>query len=124
MRGFGRNRLSPLAQSCVRDAGGDPIVCGGTAVGGLSLAEASVEARWLPPLKPYGAVVFSDLGGAGAEANPFETGVSLAAGVGLRLRFWYLPAAFDFSYRVLRDNEPQEPADEPFLVFFRLGEAF
>ena len=124
MRGFGRNRLSPLAQSCFRNAGGDPIYCGGTAVGGLSLAEATVEARWLPPLKPYGAVVFSDLGGAGAEANPFETGVSLAAGLGLRLRFWYLPAAFDFSYRILRDNVAQGPADEPFLVFFRLGEAF
>jgi outer membrane translocation and assembly module TamA len=124
MRGFGRNRLSPLAQSCARDAAGNVLFCSGTAVGGLSLAEATVEARWLPLNKPYGAVVFSDVGGAGAEANPFETGISLAAGLGLRLRLWYLPAAFDFAYRVLRDSEVQEPVDEPFLVFFRLGEAF
>jgi outer membrane protein assembly factor BamA len=123
-RGFGRHQLSPDAPSCHRNEAGALQVCQGTPVGGLSLMEASLEGRWLPKLKPYGAVVFGDLGGAGAEANPFDTGVSLAAGLGLRLRFWYLPAAFDFSYRILEDNEVQEPADEPFGVFFRLGEAF
>ena len=99
-------------------------MCQGQPVGGLSLAEASLEGRFLPPLKPYGAVVFGDVGGAGVDYNPFENGVSLALGLGLRLRFWYLPAAVDVSYRLLRDNDIQVIEDDPFQVFFRLGEAF
>jgi len=124
MRGFGRNELSPMARACARDAAGAMTECHEQHVGAMSLAESSLELRFLPRLKPYGAVVFSDLGGAGVGANPFEEGVSFAAGLGLRLRFWYLPAAFDFSYRVLKNNEVQVPDDDPFLVFFRLGEAF
>lgn len=123
-RGQGRHRLSPLAPRCLSSPAGAQLVCQGTPVGGLSLAEATLEARFLPPLKPYGAVIFGDVGGSSINANPFENGVSLAAGLGLRLRFWYLPAAVDVSYRILRDNEVQIPADDPFLVFFRLGEAF
>ena len=88
------------------------------------MAQGSLEARWLPPLKPFGAIVFGDIGNASINANPFDQGVSVAAGLGLRLRFWYIPAAFDFSYRILQDNEVQEPGDEPFGVFFRIGEAF
>jgi outer membrane translocation and assembly module TamA len=88
------------------------------------MVEGSLEARWLPRLKPFGAVVFSDIGNASINANPFDAGVSLAAGLGLRLRFWYLPAAFDFSYRILQDSDVQKPEDEPFGVFFRIGEAF
>jgi outer membrane protein assembly factor BamA len=123
-RGFGRNELSPIAPRCLADDAGALRVCQGMHAGGLSLFEGSIEARWLPPLKPYGLVLWGDLGGAGAEHNPFETAPSVAAGLGLRLRFWYLPAAFDFGYRILREGEIEEPEDDPFLVFFRLGEAF
>jgi outer membrane translocation and assembly module TamA len=123
-RGFGRNELSPIAPSCLGNDAGALLVCQGVNVGGLSLFEGSLEARWLPHLKPYGAVLWGDVGGAGSDANPFENGPSVAAGLGLRLRFWYLPAAFDFGYRILRESEVQEPDDDPFLVFFRLGEAF
>jgi outer membrane translocation and assembly module TamA len=105
-------------------SGAANVVCEGVPVGGLSLFEGGIEGRFLPPLKPYGAVVFADVGGAGENANPFDSGVSLAAGLGLRLRFWYLPAALDVAYRIVHDNQVQKPADEPFLVFFRLGEAF
>jgi hypothetical protein len=124
MRGFGRHYLSPLAPRCLATGGGAPLVCQGTPVGGLSLFEGTLEGRFLPPQKPYGAVVFADVGGAGINYNPFDQGVSLALGLGLRLRFWYLPAAVDVSYRLLRENEVQVPEDDPFLVFFRLGEAF
>jgi outer membrane translocation and assembly module TamA len=123
MRGFGRHHLSPIAPSCLT-SGAANVVCEGVPVGGLSLFEGGIEGRFLPPLKPYGAVVFADVGGAGDSANPFDSGVSLAAGLGLRLRFWYLPAALDVAYRIVHDNQVQKPADEPFLVFFRLGEAF
>jgi len=69
-------------------------------------------------------VFFSDVGGANEKLNPFDDGVSLALGMGLRIRLWYMPIALDFSYRLLRDNDIQVPADDPFLVFFRIGEAF
>lgn len=123
-RGQGRQHLAPRAPSCLFTPEGRRLVCQNVFAGGLSLVETSAELRLLPKLKPYGAVVFADLAGAGANANPFDEGVSVAAGLGLRLRFWYLPAAIDFSYRIVDRNEPQVPADEPFLVFFRLGEAF
>ncbi|MBW2529570.1 MAG: BamA/TamA family outer membrane protein, partial [Deltaproteobacteria bacterium] len=126
MRGFGRHRLSPTALSCpTAPAPGAALVeCELGPVGGLSLVEASLEGRLLPYLKPYGLVAFADVGGAGAEANPFDTGVSMALGAGLRLRIWYLPIAFDAAYRLLRDNEVQAPEHDPFLVFFRIGESF
>jgi len=84
MRGYGRHHLSPAALDCA--PGVPALVCREVPVGGLSLAEASLEGRWLPPLKPYGALFFADAGGAGAEYNPFDTGFSLALGLGLRLR--------------------------------------
>jgi outer membrane translocation and assembly module TamA len=123
MRGFARHFLSPTAVSCIPTAAGTPE-CRDVPVGGRSLFEGGLDLRFLPPLAPYGAVAFADVGGAGLGPNPFESGVSLAAGLGARLRFWYLPAALDVAYRILRDSELQAPADEPFLVFFRLGEAF
>jgi hypothetical protein len=124
VRGFGLHQLSPKAPECRFTPEGQLLVCQGTPVGGLSLAQFSLEGRFLPLLKPYGAVVFADAGGAGTEANPFEDGVALALGLGLRLRFWYLPAAIDVGYRLLEESELQEPVDDPFAVFFRLGEAF
>jgi len=123
-RGLGRQRLSPFAPACQNDSAGNPIVCQGTPVGGLSMAQGSLEARWLPKLKPYGAIAFGDIGNSSLNANPFDAGVSVAAGLGLRLRLWYIPAAFDFSYRIVQDNVVQKPEDEPFGVFFRIGEAF
>jgi outer membrane protein assembly factor BamA len=123
MRGFARDFLSPTATSCETIEPG-LVECRDLPVGGLSLFEGGLEGRFLPYQKPYGAVAFVDAGGASVTANPFENGVSLAAGLGLRLRLWYLPGALDVAYRILRDNVVQTPEDDPFLVFFRIGEAF
>ena len=121
MRGYGRQHLSPRAP-CPAAAF---IACDGEVTGGLSLAEGSAELRWLPQRKPYGGVLFGDIGGAGAEANPFEDGVSLAFGLGFRLRTWYLPISLDVSYRLLTENELEEPSSlDPFGLFLRIGEAF
>ncbi len=119
MRGFGRQRLSPSAP-CAAGAS-----CTDELVGGRSLLEASLEMRFLPFRKPIGLALFTDAGGAGRELNPFDTGVSLAVGLGPRLRLWYLPISLDASYRVLLDDEPQ-PAGKlsSYLVFLRIGEAF
>ncbi|MBX3233945.1 MAG: BamA/TamA family outer membrane protein [Labilithrix sp.] len=107
-RGFGRDRMSPVAPS-------------GTLVGGLSLLESSVELRYLPVLKQAGLVVFVDAGGAGTRANPLEAGVSMAAGIGPRLRLWYVPLSVDLAHQFVRDAEL---GNHRFLVFARIGEAF
>lgn len=114
MRGYGRDQLSPTA--C--DAIGECVV-----VGGRSLVESSVELRLLPFRKLYGAALFVDAGAAGAGTNAFENGISIATGVGARIRTWYLPVGFDVSYRVVEDNQVGGDLDR-LLVFFRIGEAF
>ena len=119
MRGFGLDELSPYA---VCAPGKPPCVT--LPVGGLSLFQATAEARWLPKRKPYGATAFLDLGGASDDLNPFALGPSLAAGVGLRLRLWYLPMAFDFAYRFVDQGSLPRSGEVPILVFFRIGEAF
>lgn len=117
-RGFGRQRLSPVVTRCIE------TFCGSYEVGGRSLLESALEVRFLPPQKQIGAIVFADLGGASGNLNPFDAGPSLAAGVGARLRIWYLPAAVDVSYRLLHQGDLQGLDAEPFHVFFRIGEAF
>lgn len=116
MRGFGRDHLSPTV--CALGAG-----CPEVLIGGRSLVEASAELRLLPFRKQYGVVTFVDAGGAGAATNPFHNGVSLAAGLGARVRLWYLPLALDLAYRVL-DEDRAGLAFDRVLAFVRVGEAF
>lgn len=107
MRGYGRDQLSPRV--------GDQVV------GGLSLAEMALELRYLPLQKQAGLVVFTDFGGAGRRANPFDEGLSMAAGLGPRLRLWYVPLSLDLSYRFLERSRLTEGG---IGVFARIGEAF
>ncbi|MEO7731265.1 MAG: BamA/TamA family outer membrane protein, partial [Kofleriaceae bacterium] len=116
MRGFGRDHLSPAV--CALGAG-----CPQVLIGGRSLVEASAELRLLPFRKQYGVVTFVDAGGAGDATNPFHSGVSLAAGVGGRVRLWYLPLALDLAYRVLDEGRAGLALDRV-LAFVRIGEAF
>jgi translocation and assembly module TamA len=127
-RGNAAQYLSPRAMMCQ-----DPPASGSDGeepcverpVGGLSLVETSVELRLLPPLKQFGAITFVDFGGAGPGLNPFELGPSLAAGLGLRLRLWYLPMAIDVAYRILGEGAVQPPDSiDTYGFFFRMGEAF
>jgi translocation and assembly module TamA len=117
LRGFGRDRLSPTV-ACA-----DTAVCDDAEVGGRSLVETSVELRWLPYRKQVGAIGFVDGGNAGAGTNPFADGVALAAGLGGRVRLWYLPIAVDVGYRILDDSEAAL-AWGRLLAFLRVGEAF
>jgi len=124
MRGYGRDRLSPSAP-CATPAPGAQRACDTELTGGLSLMESSAELRWLPFRKTFGFAGFVDAGAAGPGQNPFENGVSAAAGIGPRLRLWYVPIALDLSYRFLEENElsSAKPFD-PYFVFVRIGEAF
>jgi translocation and assembly module TamA len=122
-RGVGRQALSPAIRTCV------PVTpaftsCDERLVGGLSLFEASAELRFLPPQKQYGFVVFTDFGAAGPAQNPFEEGLGFAAGLGLRLRVWYLPVSVDVAYRALWRGEPQGLEKNPVSAFARIGESF
>lgn len=122
-RGFGRDRMSPVAPSdCVPNPtpGGAPV-CASTLVGGLSILESSLELRFLPALKQAGLVAFIDAGGAGTRANPLEDGISVAAGIGPRLRLWYVPLSVDLAHQFVRGAEL---GNHRFLVFARIGEAF
>ena len=115
MRGFGRERLA--TQICTG------MEC--ELVGGMSLFQGSLEARYLPFRKLYGLNAFADLGGVGARSNPFADGPSAAVGFGARLRTWYVPISFDFSYRAVEQGEFSGASSlDPFLVFVRIGEAF
>lgn len=122
MRGFGRDRLSPVSTTCVPSTQANvPPACRSEIVGGLSLAEASLELRYLPPLKQVGFTIFVDAGGAGRRANPFDEGLAMAAGLGPRLRLWYVPISVDISYRFV---EQGRLAERGLLVFARIGESF
>ena len=88
----------------------------------MSLVTATLDFRWLPFRKQVGANIFVDLGAASASANPFEEGVSVAVGLGTRVRLWYLPMSIDIAYRVA---QPASYSDiGRFTAFFRIGEAF
>ncbi len=117
-RGYGRQLFSPAIQRCFQ------TYCADIAVGGKSLVETSLELRFLPPRSPVGAIAWGDFGGVSGDENPFAAGVWLAAGLGARLRLWYLPLAVDAGYRILAESEVQGIDDAPIHVFFRLGEAF
>lgn len=117
-RGYGRQLFSPTIQRCFQ------VYCTDIAVGGKSLVESSLELRYLPPRSPVGAIAWGDFGGVSGDENPFAAGVWLAAGLGARLRLWYLPLAIDAGYRILAESEVQGIDDAPIHVFFRLGEAF
>lgn len=110
-RGNGRQQLSPSADD--------------TLVGGLSLAETSLELRFLPFRELYGAVAFVDFAGVGDETNPFSDGLSSAVGLGARARSFYVPVSIDFSFRYLEESEFVGPGDfDRWSLFFRIGEAF
>ncbi|TNF26724.1 MAG: hypothetical protein EP329_20785 [Deltaproteobacteria bacterium] len=116
LRGFGTRRLAAYAERC---QGTD---CQDIPVGAASLFESAVELRWLPYRQQFGVVAFVDLGGAGEDANPFDDGVSVATGLGLRVRTWSIPLAIDFAYRVT--DVPAYGDLDRFFVFARIGEAF
>lgn len=121
MRGYSREQLSPEVAKCLPPP---DYACRRYPVGGLSLVQTTAELRFLPVQKPYGFVGFVDFGGASGDLNPFANEPSLDAGVGARLRLWYLPANIDVAYAILREGDIQGIDDGPFRVFFRIGEAF
>jgi outer membrane protein assembly factor BamA len=116
MRGYGRQALTSVLEDCPTQD------CRSWGVGALSLVEATFDFRWLPFRKQFGANAFVDLGAASATANPFEDGISLAVGLGARVRLWYIPLSLDVSYRPLGPDALSHL--DSWLFFARIGESF
>lgn len=119
-RAFPERRLASTTAVCDDAAAG--LGCRRLPVGARSLVQGSAEFRWLPYRKQVGAVAFVDVGAAGDELDPFAAGVTVAPGLGLRVRTWHIPVALDLSYRVT--DVSRYRALDRFYVFLRVGEAF
>ena len=104
VRGYGYQKVGP------RYPDGDPQ-------GGLSLVEASFEARRKIGRR-FGVVGFVDAGSVGQAVNP-NFGASLAVGLGLRYNLDFAPIRVDFAVPVKRP-----PGDSPFQVYVSIGQSF
>ncbi|MCC6621463.1 MAG: BamA/TamA family outer membrane protein [Deltaproteobacteria bacterium] len=127
MRGFPTRQMSLYTTACggaVNGGEDNATDCRSLAVGAASMFEGSIDFRWLPYRKQFGATLFADFGGVGAEANPFDGGIDVAAGLGLRIRIWHIPVGLDMAYR-LTGRAMFGPAQvDRFVAFLRVGEAF
>jgi translocation and assembly module TamA len=104
VRGFGYQQLSP------KDANNEPI-------GGRSLAEFAVEARYR--FGDFGVVAFADGGRVGASASPAFTGMRYGAGLGARYYTNFGPLRIDVATPMNR--QPGEPV---VALYLSIGQAF
>lgn len=96
-----------------------PVGPGGIVVGGRSLLEASIEARFRVS-QTIGIVPFLDAGGAFRSAFPdFKERVRAAAGLGLRYYTAIGPIRLDVATPLNRRR-----GDQPVAVYISVGQAF
>jgi translocation and assembly module TamA len=89
-----------------------------TPIGGLSLVEASVEARRNFTEK-WGGVLFVDAGSVGEEQYPDFEDLSVGVGVGVRYNLSFAPIRLDVAFPVNRRE-----GDAAFQVYISFGQAF
>ena len=108
IRGYGYQDVGP------KDAGNNPV-------GGLSVAEFSLEARIRTPLMDGGlsVVPFLDSGMAGATPTPTMRGAKFGAGVGIRYKTTFGPIRVDVGTPL-----NPSPGDSRIGVYIGLGQAF
>jgi translocation and assembly module TamA len=104
VRGYDYQGIGP------RDAQGDPL-------GGRSLAEGSVEARYR--FGDFGAVVFFDIGNAYAGTSPTFSGLQYGAGIGARYYTPFGPIRFDIARAINKRT-----VDPKFAIYISIGQAF
>ena len=104
VRGFGYQELGP------KDPSGEPI-------GGRSVVESSVEARYR--FGNYGVVAFVDGGQVSTGSMPTVAGYRLGAGVGARLYTNFGPLRFDIATPIHR-----EAGESRVAVYVSIGQAF
>ena len=104
VRGFGYQDLGP------RDLNGDPI-------GGRSLNEAAIEARYR--FGDYGVAAFVDLGQSYASSTPRFNDLRAGVGVGLRVYTNFGPMRIDLATPLGR-----RPGESRINVYVSIGQAF
>ncbi len=108
IRGYPFQRLGPL------DDDGDPL-------GGLSLVEACLEARF-PLWGPLGGVVFTEAGNLSAQSWDMDfSETRYTIGLGLRVKTIVGPLRFDMGYQL---NPPHQADFSRFQFHFNIGQAF
>jgi translocation and assembly module TamA len=89
-----------------------------TPIGGLSLVEASLEARH-NFTRTWGGVVFVDAGSVGSNQYPDFNELSVGVGVGVRYNLSFAPIRVDIGFPLNRRE-----GDGAFQVYVSLGQAF
>jgi translocation and assembly module TamA len=95
-----------------------PRLSDNTPVGGLSVTEASIEARQ-PLTRQLGLVVFADAGSLGATSTPGYNNVAVGVGAGVRYDLGFGPLRLDLATPL----NPQH-GDSPIQVYISIGQAF
>ena len=108
IRGYPYEKLGPL------DDDDNPL-------GGLSLVEAGLEARF-PLWGPLGGVVFTEAGNVSRESWDMDfSETRYTVGVGLRIKTLVGPLRFDMGYQL---NPPDNVDFNRFQFYFNIGQAF
>ncbi|WCT73110.1 BamA/TamA family outer membrane protein [Sphingomonas naphthae] len=104
VRGFGFQELGP------KDANGDPV-------GGRSLTEFAVEARYR--FGNYGIVPFFDAGRLGQGSTPSISNMRYGAGIGVRYYTNFGPFRIDVATPINR-----QPGESKIALYMSIGQAF
>ena len=95
-----------------------PRLSDNTPSGGLSLVEASVEARQKVG-QHWGVVAFVDAGSVGQAQYPTFSNLSVGAGIGVRYDLGFGPLRLDLATPLKRRK-----GDSPFQIYLSIGQSF
>jgi len=95
-----------------------PQLADGTPQGGISLVEASLEARQDLTAK-WGVVAFVDAGSIGSDPAPGFQDLSVGAGLGVRYNLGFAPIRFDVAIPVTKRQ-----GSGPFQFYISIGQSF
>lgn len=95
-----------------------PRLADNTPQGGLSLMEASLEARHRVTPK-WEVAAFVDAGSVGSDQTPEFQDLAIGAGIGVRYHFSFAPIRVDIATPVT-----QRRGDAPFQIYVSLGQSF
>jgi outer membrane protein assembly factor BamA len=118
VRGWGSRKLSPRLEECTGEDGTD---CKSIPVGGYTLIQGNLEARFLLG-GGFWLVGFVDAGDVQDEANTYKVAEwNYSAGPGLRFDSPVGLFRLDAGFRL---NDPGVYQEPPWSLYFGLGEAF
>jgi len=105
VRGYAYQSIGP------RDANDNPL-------GGISVLEGSVEARWSIQ-GPYGMAIFADIARVGSTDSGDDAETKAGVGVGLRFNLGQAPLRIDVAFPLSKRN-----GDPPAQIYLSAGQSF